>query len=86
MESNCQFFTKGLDILAYILTPERLSADPLKVQKIFDFPEREDQKQLQVFIGIVNYVSKLLPNLASTAAIRTDLQGTSRTWRSTDTH
>ena len=54
-ESKCQFFTKRLDILAYILTPEGLSADPLKVQKIVDFPEPEDERQLPAFIAIVNY-------------------------------
>ena len=36
-ESKCQFFTRRLDILGHILTPEGLSADPLEVQKIFDF-------------------------------------------------
>ena len=37
-ESKCQFCTKHLEILAHILTPEGLSADPEKVRKIFDFP------------------------------------------------
>ena len=37
-ESKCQFFNKSLDILVHILTPEGLSADPLKVQTIFDLP------------------------------------------------
>ena len=78
-ESKCQFFTKRLDILGHILTPERLSADPLKVQKMFDNPEPRDKRQLQAFIGIVHYLSKFLPNLANTAAILTDLQGTTHT-------
>ena len=60
--------------------------DPLKVQKIFDFAEPRDKRQLQEFIGIVNSLSKLLPNLASTAAILTDLQGTTRACRWTDTY
>ena len=86
MESKCQFFTKRLEILVHILTPEGLSADPQKVRKIFDFPEPQDKKQLQAFIGIVNYLSKFLPHLASVAACQTDLQGTTRTWRWTETH
>ena len=72
-ESKCQFCTKRLDILVHILTREGLSADPLKVQEIFDFLEPRDQRQLQAFIGIVNYLSKFLPNLASTAAMLADL-------------
>ena len=85
-ESKCQFFTKRLDRLGHILTPVGLSADALKVQKIFDFSEPADERQLQAFIGIVNYLSKFLPNVASTAAILTDLQGTTHTWRWTDTY
>ena len=64
-ESKSQFFTKRLDILAHIFTPEGLPADPLKVQKIFDFPEPRDKRQFQAFIGIVNSLSKFLPNLAA---------------------
>ena len=85
-ESQFQFFTKRLEILAHILTPEGLSADPQKVRKISDFPEPQDKKQLQAVIGIVNYLSKFLPHLASVAACLTDLQGTTRTWKWTDTH
>ena len=85
-ESKCQFFTIPLDILEHILRPAGLSADPLKLQEIFDFPEPRDKKQLQAFIGIVNYLSKLLPNLARAAAILTDLQGTTRPSRWMDTN
>ena len=85
-ESKCRSFTKRLDILGHILTPEGLSAEPLKVQKIFEFPDRKDERQLQAFIGIVNYLSKFLPNLASTAAILTDVQGTTRNRRWTEAH
>ena len=84
--SKCQFFTNHLDILVHILTPKGLSADPLQVQKLFDFAEPRDKKLLPAFIAIVNKLSKFLPNVASTASILTDLRGTTRTWRWTDTH
>ena len=85
-ERTWQYLTKHSDIQRHISTPDGLSTDPLKVQKIFDFPEPRDKRYLQAFIGIVHYLSKLLPNLASTAAILTNLQGTTRTCRGTDTH
>ena len=81
MESNCQFFTKHVAILGQILTLEGLSADPPKVRNIFDFPECQDKKQLQAFIGIVNYLPKLLANLAGVAPCLTELEGTTRTCR-----
>ena len=85
-DSKCQFFTKRLAIQGHILTPQGLSADPQKVREIFDFPEPQDKKQLQAFLGIVNYLSKFLPHLASVAACLTALQGTTRTWSWTNTH
>ena len=54
-------FTKRLEIQVQIVTPEGLSADPLELRMMFDFPEPEDKKQLQVFIGIGKYLSKFLP-------------------------
>ena len=40
---KCQFFTKLFDVLEHILTSEGRFADPLKVQKILDFPEPRDK-------------------------------------------
>ena len=71
--SKCEFFPKGLDILGHMLTPDGLSTDPLKVQKILDFPEPRVKGQLLAFIVIVNSLSKFLPNVASTAAILSHL-------------
>ena len=46
---------KHLDILAHILTLEVLPVDQLKVQKMFVYSERRHNRQLQTFIGILNY-------------------------------
>ena len=56
IESKSQFITKQLEILGQLLISEGLSADPLKVTKIFDLPEPKDKKHSSVFIRIVNYV------------------------------
>ena len=54
-ESKCLVFNNRLDILEDISTPEWLSADPLEVQEIFDFPESPDKRHFHVFFDIVNY-------------------------------
>ena len=74
-ESKCQFLTKPLEILGHVLTPEGLSADPIKRQKIMDHPAPSNRRQLRGFMGIVNYLRKFLPNLGSIAAPLTELQG-----------
>ena len=84
-DSKCHLFNKGLAILGDILTSEGLSMDSRKIQKIFNFPEPTDKRQLQAFIAIVNFSSKFPSNLATTATILTDLQSTSITWKCIDT-
>jgi len=65
--------------------PEGLSADPIKRQKIMDHPTQSNRRQLWGFMGIVNYLSKFLPNLASIATPLAEIQGEGKpgTWMET---
>ena len=42
-----------------------MKTDPLKIQALHDLPTPENQKQLQSFLGFINYLQSFLPNLAS---------------------
>ena len=46
-DSKCQVFTKGLHIQGHMFTCAGHPADLIKVQKILDFPEPRDKKELQ---------------------------------------
>ena len=83
---KCQFLTKRLEVLGHIITHEGLSADPAKISKVMEFKIPHNKKLLQAFIGIVNYLGKFCPKLASVAAPLTDLQGSTTVWRWTDMH
>ena len=85
-ESKCQFLTKRLEILGQVLTPEGLSADPITRQKIMDHPAPSNRRQLRGFMGIVNYLRKFRPNLASIAAPLIELQGEGKPWTWMQTH
>ena len=50
-ESQCHSFTKRLDILEHILSPQGLSAEPLKVEKFFDVPESEISNNYKRLLG-----------------------------------
>jgi len=45
--SKCQFFTKRLDILGHILTPDGLHMDPKKRKKVLDFKIASNRRELQ---------------------------------------
>ena len=48
-----------------ILSRDRVSPDPLKIEALKRLPEPKDEKLLQSFLGIVNYLSRFDPNIAN---------------------
>ena len=48
-----------------MLTVDSIITDPNKVRAIKDMPTPTDEKSLKRFVGMVNYLSKFLPNLSS---------------------
>ena len=63
--SKCQFFTKRLDILGNILTPDGLCMDCKKHKKVLDFNVPSNCRELRVILGIVIFLGKFCLELAS---------------------
>ena len=85
-KEKCQLLTKELNILGHVVIPQGLKADPNKITNTIKIERPRHRKALQAFIGIINYLSKFCPNLASHAAILTDLQGSTAKWMWGPTH
>ena len=68
------------DILEHSITSQGLSAEPAKVLNVKSWPTPNNRKKLQAFIGIVNYLSKYAPHLATAAAPLTHLCGDTIKW------
>lgn len=66
------FLSDDIEILGYRITKQGMTADPAKLGKVIDIKIPQNRKQLQAFIGIINYLGKFYPYLA-TAAPPTDL-------------
>jgi len=84
--SKCQFFTKCLDILGHIVTPDGLYMDPKKGKKVLDFKVPRNHRELRGILGVVIFLSKLCPELVSWSSTLSELQGENAPWRWTDTH
>ncbi|KAK3744137.1 hypothetical protein QZH41_006175 [Actinostola sp. cb2023] len=64
-----------LSYIGYIITAEGVKPNPDKVKGIAEMKVPTDIKELQRFMGMVNYLGKFLPNLSnSTQALRELLQ------------
>jgi len=84
--SKCQFFTKRLDILGHILTPDGLHMDPKKRKKVLDFKVPRNRRELRGKLAVIIFLSKFCPELASWSSPLSELQGENAPWRWTDTH
>jgi len=74
-KKKCQILLSRLEILGYILTEKGLEADPTKIKQIQEYPTPTTRKQLQRFMGIVNYLRRYCPDLASYSTGLAELQG-----------
>ena len=63
--SKCLFFTKCLDILWHILTPDELHMDPRNRKKVLDFKVPSKCWELRGILVVVIFLSKFCPELAS---------------------
>ena len=59
-ERKCQFCTRKLEILMYILTSDGWHVDLKKRKTILEFPTPTCNKNLHGFLGVVNYCNRML--------------------------
>ena len=82
------FFTDintEIDVLGHTIKGHELLAAPSKITKITDFPAPTNKKELQSFIGTVNFLKQFAPSLQIHLAPLTDLLGKNVPWQWTDT-
>ena len=48
-----------------ILSGQGVKPDPIKIQALQDLTTLQNQKQLQSFLGLVNYLQPFLPDIAA---------------------
>ena len=55
--SKCQFRKTQVKFFGLILSKQGISLDPAKIEALKQLPEPKDEKLLQSFLGMVNYLS-----------------------------
>lgn len=62
---KCHFFVPQVEYLGHIIRKEGLSPNVDKVAAILHAPVPQDVKELESFLGLVNFYRRFLPNLSS---------------------
>ena len=63
--TKCQFRKTQVKFFGLILSRQGVSPDPAKIEALKWLPEPKDEKLLQSFLGMVNYLSCFDPNVAN---------------------
>ena len=77
------FFAAKLDILGDMIDNKGIHPAPEKIRSIMDWTRPNNQKELQKFNGMVNYISQFMPHAATITAPLTELTGDAE-WLWTD--
>ena len=66
-KKKCTFFAKEIEYVGFILDKNGVHVNQNKVKAINELAEPKDLKQLQSFLGGINYYSKFIPDMADIA-------------------
>ena len=79
--SKCDFYKTEVPFLGHLITGTGIAVDPRKIKTIQDWPPLERVKDIQAFLGLVNYYRRFIPNLAKIAAPLTELLKKENPWK-----
>jgi len=69
------FFAEILEILGHMIDEDGQHHAPERIHSIMDWTRPKNQKELECFNGMVNYISQFLPHAATITAPLTELSG-----------
>ena len=79
-KDKCKTKMTELKYLGHTLTREGLRPDESKIQAIIEMPTPKSKKELERFLGCVNYEAKFIPNLAEVTAPLRELLKEKNAW------
>ncbi|KAF8698891.1 hypothetical protein RHS03_07501, partial [Rhizoctonia solani] len=65
--SKCHFHVTTVDYLGIVISPASFSMDQKKIEVVTSWPQPRTVKQVQAFLGFVNYLCQFIPNFSSVA-------------------
>ena len=65
IEANCVSFSETLSFLGYKISAKGIKPDAKHVRKILELQPPKNAKEVESFIGLVNYFGRMIPNYAA---------------------
>jgi hypothetical protein len=82
---KCQFLQEKIKLLGHVIEGNRIHPCPERISKIKEWKTPTTKKELERFLGVINYIAPHLPHVSTIRATLTDLTGKAQ-WGWTPTH
>ena len=78
--AKCAFMQDEVEYFAFRVTKEGIQPSERKVEAVLRVPDPENRKELQSWLGLVNYYRKFIPNMSTVVQPLTNLLGKDVPW------
>ncbi|CAH2093016.1 unnamed protein product [Euphydryas editha] len=85
-KAKCMFNKPEITYVGHVFNKNGILADKYKVEAIIKMQRPENVKELQRFLGMVNYLGSYIPNLADETNLLRSLLKKQNIWQWTDNH
>jgi len=72
---KCKFHQTKIEYLGVVLSQDSVETDPTKTKGVAQWPEPQDKREVQQFLGFCNFYRKFLPGFAQLAKPLMELTG-----------
>ena len=79
-KGKCQFRCLSIPFFGEVISREGVQPDPQKIKALTDMPMPKNKKELQAFLGIINYLGKLFLGTADICDPLCKLTSSKVTW------
>lgn len=83
---KCEFEKERIEYLGLIISQGKIEMDPVKVEGVSKWPEPENVKDVQSFLGFVNFYRRFIQDFADIAKPLHDLTKKGTVWRWAQRH
>ncbi|XP_045458516.1 uncharacterized protein K02A2.6-like [Melitaea cinxia] len=80
-KDKCRFFVEEVKYLGHVFNVNGMRPDSEKIKAIKEMQVPKDRKDLERFLGAVNFLSKFIPNHSEIAVLLTNLLKKDNSWR-----
>src|SRR5258708_7767066 len=77
---KCKFECQEADYLGLVISKDHVVMDPIKVQGVMDWPQLMKVKDVQSFIGFMNFYQRFIQNFSEIACLLHTLTQKSKDW------